>query len=273
MNVMVDHEDQTTIDTKELGEEFPGQIHFKQLSPGLGFHKKPSINLSSVPKTPPQTASTKRRVALHPDRPPGKNFPMYQPILGDHPKPQVQSAWPTSSPISVTPQPAAVEQPKVKKAEHFFWSRVGALFVDLSAGVLVALVSAAVAISLNATFDIARSSVWINLLLFSLGLFVGGRICTTLVSGSSLGQSLMGLVIVNSQTGKPVGPFRASLRNFLSIVATLSLGGSWLWCLVDSKGRAFHDWLLGCHLAKRESWVSSLEVGMHSSGKAADSKN
>jgi uncharacterized RDD family membrane protein YckC len=62
--------------------------------------------------------------------------------------------------------------------------------------------------------------------------------------GASLGKSVMGLAVVGSETGQPVGFLWALVRLAAQLLNVASLGLGFLWPLWDSRNQTFADKLV-----------------------------
>ncbi len=113
-----------------------------------------------------------------------------------------------------------------------FWRRFAAEFID---GLIVGLVSGILEVILHATGYALG-------LLISIAYYVyfeGGP------KGAGFGKQLMGIRVIDANTGLPIGYGRAFIRWIGRIVSALFLLLGYLWMLWDRENQCWHDKFAG----------------------------
>jgi Mce-associated membrane protein len=122
-----------------------------------------------------------------------------------------------------------------------WWSRAGALAVDMLFGLGVVATFALVALT-----TVPGSWPW-WVAVAAAGLVIlavaANRLLLPAVIGWSLGRSLFGIAVVR-RDGSPVGPWRLLARDLAHLLDTAALFIGWLWPLWDARNRTFADLLL-----------------------------
>jgi uncharacterized RDD family membrane protein YckC len=77
------------------------------------------------------------------------------------------------------------------------------------------------------------------------------------LSGRTVGKLALGLELVATKNGERPKPVRAVVRSLLALVGVVSMGGGYLWLIVDRRSRAIHDWLTGTAVVVSKSRVHS----------------
>ena len=78
-------------------------------------------------------------------------------------------------------------------------------------------------------------------ILLMVGIQIWNRIFKMGRTGQSVGKKVMGLKLINEQTGQPIGALQAFLRELLSGVINQVFYISYLWMLWDDNKQTLHD--------------------------------
>ena len=64
-------------------------------------------------------------------------------------------------------------------------------------------------------------------------------------TGQSIGKKVLGLRLISEQTGQPIGPLMAFVRDICHVLDSLACFIGWLFPLWDAKRQTFADKILG----------------------------
>lgn len=152
-------------------------------------------------------------------------------------------------PASVSPSPHAAT---LEYAE--WWRRAVAWLLDA--------IPAAVFYSVLWTVDVDRltgttSIVWtaVQALLSLYGL--ANLILLQGITGSSIGQRAVGVVILDIDDRHPIGIIRNFLRGCMHLFDTITLGVGWLWPLWDRRHQTFADKIMHTIVVRRTREASA----------------
>ena len=109
-----------------------------------------------------------------------------------------------------------------------FWRRFAAVFLD---GVVIASVT-------TILFAISKTGSYLLSLLIALAYYTcleGGR------RGQTLGKRVLGIRVVDINTGESIGYNRAAVRYVSSILSALAIYIGYLWMLWDAEKQTWHD--------------------------------
>ena len=127
---------------------------------------------------------------------------------------------------------AGVERMTASGPRASFWRRSLATVID---GLLcIALGYSAQWLGWS-TRSLAYQGVTGGILLLYFGYFDGSP------SGQTLGKRLLGIRVMDFETGAPLGFGRAALRQIARGLSALALGLGYLWMLWDPERRTWHD--------------------------------
>jgi uncharacterized RDD family membrane protein YckC len=121
-----------------------------------------------------------------------------------------------------------------------FWIRFGAVLID---GIGLGIISFA----LRAAIGGAGSAVGVLIALVYYTYFEGSG------AGQTIGKKLVGIRVIDFNTGGPIGYGRAALRYVGSFVSAFAILLGYLWMLWDSEKQTWHD-----------KWSSSVVVPVSS---------
>jgi len=119
---------------------------------------------------------------------------------------------------------------------------VGASLID---GIIVSIPSA-----IGNTIDGGYGAVYWIFVAIALGLWVYNRVILQGQTGQSLGKKAVGLKLVGADTGQPIGPGRAFLRDITHILDALPCYLGYLWPLWDEKKQTFADKINNTYVIK-----------------------
>ncbi|HET9124633.1 MAG TPA: RDD family protein [Solirubrobacteraceae bacterium] len=120
-----------------------------------------------------------------------------------------------------------------RPARAGWWPRVGAFLIDgLIVGLLAGVLSAAVHGDLGGGLVLLVSAAYFTIL-------EGGR------GGAGVGKRMLGLRVVDRNSGGPLGYPRAFLRWFTLVLTATVFFIGYLWMLVDPERQCWHDKLAG----------------------------
>lgn len=151
---------------------------------------------------------------------------------------------------------AAVAEPSVSFAVPGLARRLAADLIDLA--VIGALVIAPISLGLfgrnlsaiswvdpdDVSHALISGAILFPAAIFLILVFVASSLSHAL-AGRSLGKLATGLELVVKKSGRRPSLVRTVIRALLGIVASLALGMSYLWLIVDRKSRTLHDVLSG----------------------------
>jgi uncharacterized RDD family membrane protein YckC len=121
-----------------------------------------------------------------------------------------------------------------------FWIRFGAALIDGVGFVIIDLI-------LKAAIGTAGSYIGIVIAIAYFSFFEGSA------SGQTIGKKLVGIRVIDFNTGGPIGYGRAALRYIGSIVSGIAILLGYLWMLWDKEKQTWHD-----------KWSSSVVVPVSS---------
>jgi uncharacterized RDD family membrane protein YckC len=109
-----------------------------------------------------------------------------------------------------------------------FWQRFGAALLD---GIMLGAVGGTLIAGLKAAGDILYVSIAIAYFVY----FEGGP------TGATLGKRVVGIRVVDIDTGQPIGYSRAFIRWIGRIVSAIVIYVGYLWMLWDKEKQTWHD--------------------------------
>lgn len=122
-----------------------------------------------------------------------------------------------------------------------FWSRVGALIVDVIVIWLVFFVVAFVIVAITGSTNLAIVLFYIGPIVY----YVWGW--SSWSGGQTLGKRALNLRVVNAQ-GNPLSKMRALGRLLASLISALPLGLGYLWAAWDPGKQTWHDKIVGSYV-------------------------
>lgn len=122
--------------------------------------------------------------------------------------------------------------------------RVGGALID---GVIIG-VPYGIGSALSSNSDLAILS--LILYLIGIGLAIWNVVIRQGKTGQSVGKSVVGLKLVGAETGQPVGPGKAFLRQITHILDSAACYIGYLWPLWDEKRQTFADKINNTYVIK-----------------------
>jgi uncharacterized RDD family membrane protein YckC len=125
--------------------------------------------------------------------------------------------------------------PSASSVAYANWGqRVGAYLIDVLPVVILDTIGREIGFGVYAVFA-----------LIGLAFTVYNRWYLGGTTGQSLGKKALGLRLISEQSGQPIGPLMAFLRDICHILDTLACFVGWLFPLWDAKRQTFADKIVG----------------------------
>lgn len=147
-------------------------------------------------------------------------------------------------PQPVPPQPMHVPPSGASGPRAGFWRRFGAAIID---GILLGIVTSIIGAIFGDTafkFEDGTLSFGASGIAALLDLAVGIAYAVYLEgspSGQTVGKKVLGIRVVDAQTGQQIGYGRAFLRYIGKIVSAIPCALGYLWMLWDKEKQTWHD--------------------------------
>jgi uncharacterized RDD family membrane protein YckC len=125
--------------------------------------------------------------------------------------------------------------PSASSVAYANWGqRVGAYLIDVLPIIVLDTIGREISFGVYAIFA-----------LIGLAYTVYNRWYLGGTTGQSLGKKALGLRLISEQSGQPIGPLMAFLRDICHILDTLACFVGWLFPLWDAKRQTFADKIVG----------------------------